>query len=697
MDPYFLCYCCLYSDALKHQKYDDNNCHNANDQVYDSNSLAVTLSTSVPSPSFQHIHHHKQEISQNHFNLENNISDNPDMSTSYSSVSTKSSPNNDNRLIFRRPRSKSTSLLFNSDSDPLRTHQRHVQKYHSPTRRSPPSPPSSSLSPSPVDSTNIILSHARAENAFSTPDESLEQRSVAPSMNIPVEKFPVTARATDSLTNHETNKYFNDSNEFSNIIKQADNISNQDVLMFSGDEYSVFPEHNYDTKSELDSNYCNNTDDFCEDSPIDFKNSLTLDNPLSCLTKHTYPKLISVPINGRKRCASISGSKCQIGCKETNEETRLAISSYIEKSNSFNRHQYLVHHGTCSKHVDMIDHSTLPVDFKILRYEDLSIPKEIYRPVRTYIFGYGSLINPQSRLRTMPGPTIAIPVIVKNLHRSWSYNCTCRSYTAVGVRRYKGALCNGVLVPISNPSSELPRLDLREKDYVRKRICPGDILLLNSFKHFIDEDEDAIVWVYELDHNKPNVSSTTECVVGSDFRVPLSKIPMTESISQSKSSLTDSIKNSIAVSTAYSSDDSSVEFSPDSEKKPSVRKHKIGNNIVYIESGEHVPTLQVPIPQTYVDCILAGCFKYGPSFAEAFVKTTCGWDGVWVNDRHVHDRVKRYVRCTEVGETWTHEEEQLDAVLEKCLGEVFRRRLPWNAVAHETPQLGKATIACLDK
>ncbi|KAI8808405.1 hypothetical protein BJ742DRAFT_653956, partial [Cladochytrium replicatum] len=47
----------------------------------------------------------------------------------------------------------------------------------------------------------------------------------------------------------------------------------------------------------------------------------------------------------------------------------------------------------------------------------------------------------------------------------------------------------------------------------------------------------------------------------------------------------------------------------------------------------HMPTRNVPIPQTYIDCILTGCLKISKAFAEEFVRSTDGWEGHWVDDR----------------------------------------------------------------
>ncbi|KAJ3156152.1 hypothetical protein HDU86_004120 [Geranomyces michiganensis] len=221
-------------------------------------------------------------------------------------------------------------------------------------------------------------------------------------------------------------------------------------------------------------------------------------------------------------------------------------------------------------------------------------------PPRHYLFGYGSLINPQSRLRTVPVPTRAIPATVKGLQRSWSYPCPRNQYTAVGVTRVNNgcsAQCNGVLIPLSetDPEADLRSLDARETHYTRT-LLPVDDIVLDDDAAF--NRQSAIVWVYELAPATTTTRTTTTTALAA---AAVAGPPL-----------------QLATAT--------------------------------IECLHHTPTPTIPIPQSYVDVVLEGCLEYGPAFAADFVLHTKGWEGVWVNDRHADISVRRYVRNTAVGE-----------------------------------------------
>jgi len=124
----------------------------------------------------------------------------------------------------------------------------------------------------------------------------------------------------------------------------------------------------------------------------------------------------------------------------------------------------------------------------------------------TFVFGYGSLINPDSRSKTV-GPDdqdTAIPVRVKGLQRGWnarirptesqSWQC---GMTALGVVFQANESCNGVLVPVSE--NELEKLDEREGGYVRRQIGLDAISCLIERKI----SHDAIVHVYMWDSPLP--------------------------------------------------------------------------------------------------------------------------------------------------------------------------------------------------
>ncbi|MDP6190049.1 MAG: gamma-glutamylcyclotransferase family protein, partial [Gammaproteobacteria bacterium] len=88
-----------------------------------------------------------------------------------------------------------------------------------------------------------------------------------------------------------------------------------------------------------------------------------------------------------------------------------------------------------------------------------------------YIFGYGSLINSESRRITgIAGDSI--PVRVKGLQRYW-VSSTGADMRAVGVRQVQHSHCNGVLFEV--PTSELDKFDVRERGYVRQALSKTQI------------------------------------------------------------------------------------------------------------------------------------------------------------------------------------------------------------------------------
>jgi cation transport regulator ChaC len=83
-----------------------------------------------------------------------------------------------------------------------------------------------------------------------------------------------------------------------------------------------------------------------------------------------------------------------------------------------------------------------------------------------FVFGYGSLICPESRAITAPEQAhkIATPVTVHNIERVWSKRAT-NGMTAMGVRFVEEAECIGVILPVSD--KELAQFDEREQGYDR--------------------------------------------------------------------------------------------------------------------------------------------------------------------------------------------------------------------------------------
>ena len=64
------------------------------------------------------------------------------------------------------------------------------------------------------------------------------------------------------------------------------------------------------------------------------------------------------------------------------------------------------------------------------------------------------------------------------------------------------------------------------------------------------------------------------------------------------------------------------------------------NSIVWVyqlpdsKKSRHIPSCDYPIPQSYIDTIMAGCLNYGQEFTRAFLKLTGGWTKDYLmNDR----------------------------------------------------------------
>ncbi len=105
-----------------------------------------------------------------------------------------------------------------------------------------------------------------------------------------------------------------------------------------------------------------------------------------------------------------------------------------------------------------------------------------------YLFGYGSLINSESRARTgMSGTTI--PVRVKGIQRIWNFVDRDTRMRALGVVVREASMTNGILASV--PSSDLWRFDQREAGYTRTRLDPASVIGWNE-----KQVPDGIIWTY---------------------------------------------------------------------------------------------------------------------------------------------------------------------------------------------------------
>ncbi|MBD1555670.1 gamma-glutamylcyclotransferase [Vibrio sp. S9_S30] len=110
-----------------------------------------------------------------------------------------------------------------------------------------------------------------------------------------------------------------------------------------------------------------------------------------------------------------------------------------------------------------------------------------------YIFGYGSLINPESRKLT--GQTgNAYPAIVRGFNRHWSKVDGSYQISPLVVTRGEGTL-NGVLFEIDH--AELAEFDKREAGYHRVRVPVSEF----DSEHTIDRHGE--IWMYVKDETTP--------------------------------------------------------------------------------------------------------------------------------------------------------------------------------------------------
>ncbi|KAJ3061234.1 hypothetical protein HDU98_002853 [Podochytrium sp. JEL0797] len=72
-----------------------------------------------------------------------------------------------------------------------------------------------------------------------------------------------------------------------------------------------------------------------------------------------------------------------------------------------------------------------------------------------------------------------------------------------------------------------------------------------------------------------------------------------------------------------------------------------------LPTAEHTACKNIPIPQSYIDCIMEGALtEHGIAFAQDFINLTDGWAGAhWINDRDAIAPIRRYVPNAQAGES----------------------------------------------
>ncbi len=108
-----------------------------------------------------------------------------------------------------------------------------------------------------------------------------------------------------------------------------------------------------------------------------------------------------------------------------------------------------------------------------------------------FIFGYGSLVESNSRTRTSPNSKLAYPVEVKGLQRGWWARVPVSglSTTFLGCALSDSDSVNGVIFTVNE--SDLIKLDDREKGY--KRILLNNTNI-NDYCNILNKEDK--VWVY---------------------------------------------------------------------------------------------------------------------------------------------------------------------------------------------------------
>lgn len=116
-----------------------------------------------------------------------------------------------------------------------------------------------------------------------------------------------------------------------------------------------------------------------------------------------------------------------------------------------------------------------------------------------YIFGYGSLIQTESRTRTVPSAAEAAPVVVAGIARGWFDSTPSASWspTYLGAVEDPGAVTNGVLYAVSE--EELEASNAREVGYKLTRIDPSRVTMLEDSA----APPDSAIWYYATTSKTP--------------------------------------------------------------------------------------------------------------------------------------------------------------------------------------------------
>ena len=109
-----------------------------------------------------------------------------------------------------------------------------------------------------------------------------------------------------------------------------------------------------------------------------------------------------------------------------------------------------------------------------------------------YIFGYGSLVQRQSRMGTWARAEFASPVIVRGVSRGWFDQTGGTSWnpTYLGALLSEDTLCNGVIFPVT--AAEFTAYGEREIGYQLTKIDSSQITMLDGSQTAPEGD----IWFY---------------------------------------------------------------------------------------------------------------------------------------------------------------------------------------------------------
>ena len=109
-----------------------------------------------------------------------------------------------------------------------------------------------------------------------------------------------------------------------------------------------------------------------------------------------------------------------------------------------------------------------------------------------YIFGYGSLMDRESRMATWPSAEFASPAVVKGVARGWLDQTDVPSWspTYLGGIEDEGAECNGVIFRVT--PAEFDNFSQREAGYGATEIHPSRIMMLDGSSAAPDGD----IWYF---------------------------------------------------------------------------------------------------------------------------------------------------------------------------------------------------------